>query len=94
MRPRWGKSWHSRPVQSYNHGLPPADGTTSPERKGSLGQMKRVIFSLSISLLCTAALAADLEEAEKLFRTGRYEECAEVVDRGLANNLAQIRGGT
>ena len=32
-----------------------------------------------------AAFAADLEEAEKLFRTGRYDECLRVADEEIAS---------
>ena len=31
------------------------------------------------------AIAADLAEAEKLFRTGRYDECVRLVDDEIAN---------
>jgi len=60
-------------------------------QRTSFSQVKIAILSLYIALLSLTAAAADLEEAEKLFRTGRYSECALAVDSGLENNLAAER---
>ena len=46
----------------------------------------RSLFCCVFGLACTAAGAADLEEAEKLFRTGRYDECLRVVDEEIGND--------
>src|SRR5262245_26490472 len=41
-------------------------------------------------LACTgAAIAADLDEAEKLFRSGRYDECGALVDREIARAASE-----
>jgi tetratricopeptide (TPR) repeat protein len=55
-------------------------------RRGGSGRLKRAILTLCSGFLCSAAAAADLGEAEKLFRTGKYDECAEAVDLGIENN--------
>jgi tetratricopeptide (TPR) repeat protein len=52
----------------------------------SPGRSWKAIFSLCACLLGTAATAADLEDAEKLFRTGKYEECAKAVELGIEND--------
>jgi tetratricopeptide (TPR) repeat protein len=48
--------------------------------------MKSVVLALSLSLLCSAAAAADYGDAEKLFRTGKYDECSKAVDEGIEGN--------
>jgi tetratricopeptide (TPR) repeat protein len=55
-------------------------------RRGGCAQLKRLILSLCFGLLCTAASAADLAEAEKLFRTGNYDECVKAVDLAIESN--------
>jgi tetratricopeptide (TPR) repeat protein len=44
------------------------------------------LFAFCFGLSCSAALAADLSDAEKLFRSGRYDECARAVDEGIEND--------
>jgi tetratricopeptide (TPR) repeat protein len=57
-----------------------------PWRWGGHSWLKRAILSLCFSLLGAAAAAAELEDAEKLFRTGKYDECSKAVDLGIENN--------
>ncbi len=45
-----------------------------------------LFFSLSGSAVSEWAVAADREEAEKLFRTGRYDECLRLVDEEIASD--------
>jgi tetratricopeptide (TPR) repeat protein len=52
----------------------------------SLCHLRKVLLSLSLGLACSAATAADLEDAEKLFRTGKYDECAKAVEAGIEND--------
>ncbi len=53
---------------------------------GSLGRSRKALLSLCLGLLCSQAIAADLDDAEKLFRTGKYDECAKAVDAGIEND--------
>jgi len=55
-------------------------------RRSRIGLFQRVALLVCFGLFCpAAAFAADLEEAEILFRTGRYDECARVVDDEIGN---------
>jgi len=55
--------------------------------RSRIGILERVALLVCLGLSCSAAaFAADLEEAEKLFRTGRYDECARVVDEEIGND--------
>src|ERR1700730_8083642 len=52
-----------------------------------ISRLARVGLLLALGFgWCAPAVAADLKEAEKLYRTGRYDECARLVDdeMGLA----------
>ncbi|MFI5455508.1 MAG: peptidase MA family metallohydrolase [Isosphaerales bacterium] len=56
-------------------------------RRSRIGPLESVALLVCLSLSrSAAAFAADLEEAEKLFRTGRYDECARVVDEEIGND--------
>jgi tetratricopeptide (TPR) repeat protein len=52
--------------------------------------MPHVLRLIGVAGLCLAmaglALAADIDEAQKLFRTGRYGECIEACDKAIASN--------
>ena len=41
---------------------------------------------LGFWMVCSAAVAEDLGDAEKLFQTGKYDECAKAVDAGIEND--------
>ena len=45
-----------------------------------------VFYSPSALPPAAAAIAADRDEAEKLFRTGRYDECLRLVDDEIASD--------
>jgi tetratricopeptide (TPR) repeat protein len=45
-----------------------------------------LLISCGIGGAHAAALPADVAEAEKLFRTGRYDECARMVDEEIGND--------
>ncbi len=53
---------------------------------GSLGRLQKTLLSLCLGFLCSQAIAADLDDAEILFRTGKYDECAKAVDAGMEND--------
>jgi tetratricopeptide (TPR) repeat protein len=53
---------------------------------GSLGILRKSLLSVCVGLMCSEVIAADLEDAEKLFRTGRYDECAKAVEAGIEND--------
>ena len=55
-------------------------------RLGVRGRWVRAILPMCFGLLCSTAAAGDLEEAEKLFRAGQYDECAKAVEVGIENN--------
>ncbi len=50
------------------------------------GRLRKCIISLCFGLMGSAANAADLEDAEKLFRAGKYEECATAVEVEIEND--------
>jgi tetratricopeptide (TPR) repeat protein len=53
-------------------------------RRFCIDLVQSVASIICVGLACSAVtFAADLEEAEKLFRTGRYAECARVVDEEI-----------
>ncbi len=52
----------------------------------SLDRLRKALFSLSLGLICSQAIAGDLEDAEKLFRTGKYDECVKAVEAGIEND--------
>jgi tetratricopeptide (TPR) repeat protein len=43
-------------------------------------------LSLCSVLVCAAAAAAELEDAQKLYRAGRYDKCARLVDKEIAGD--------
>ena len=50
-------------------------------------RLERFGFLVAVVLgLSAPAVAADLQEAEKLFRTGRYDECVRLVDDEMGGN--------
>jgi tetratricopeptide (TPR) repeat protein len=52
-----------------------------------ISRLERVGLLLTLALGWSAtAVAADLEEAEKLYRTGRYDECARLVDEEMGGS--------
>ncbi len=53
---------------------------------GSPGRLRKPLLWVCLGLLCSAANASDLEDAEKLFRTGKYDECAKAVEAGIQND--------
>jgi tetratricopeptide (TPR) repeat protein len=53
---------------------------------GRFGRLQKAILSLWLGLFCSQAIGADLDDAEKLFRTGKYDECAKAVDAGIEND--------
>jgi tetratricopeptide (TPR) repeat protein len=50
---------------------------------GRFGRLRKALLSLCLGLFCLQAIGADLEDAEKLFRTGKYDECAKAVEAGI-----------
>jgi tetratricopeptide (TPR) repeat protein len=53
---------------------------------GRHARSRRAILALCFGLLGSGATAADLEDAAKLFRTGKYEDCAKAVELGIEND--------
>ena len=46
----------------------------------------RALLVFGLSMVCSAATAGDFEDAEKLFRTGKYAECARAAQAGIEND--------
>ncbi len=55
-------------------------------RRRSPGFSRTAILSVFLGLCCSSAPGADLKDAEKLFQTGQYDECAKAVDEGIDND--------
>ena len=54
-------------------------------RQGRTALSRQLVLLLGLALPCPAAFAADLADAEKLFRTGQYDECAKLAAEALEN---------
>jgi tetratricopeptide (TPR) repeat protein len=66
---------------------PRGSSETSVARRTARGSLRRIAWLTGLLFACaTGAVAADLEEAETLFRTGKYDECAKAA-------ADAIRGG-
>lgn len=52
----------------------------------SLGRLRKPLLWIWLGLVSSAANASDLENAENLFRTGKYDECAKAVEAGIQND--------
>ncbi len=67
-------------LSSVSRRRSPREGVRRPPRIGVLTGLVIPAFCL---LVCSVAAAAELADAEKLYRTGRYDECARMADEEI-----------
>src|SRR5262245_20488663 len=55
-----------------------------PVRGNRIGRTAPLLFLLTVAAWAASATAAELNQAEALFRAGKYDECAQLAEQEIA----------